>query len=414
MKFKNFISYLKYNFKFKKLEIFSLLINLVFLIFALISFYNNIISKSYLYLILIFPSLDICWQCFGLYTNFRYFFLKKRPEIKDELNIDYNNFFDTTGNYEIFPVNKATVSYDKNICQILQTKKINCKIDRQGKKKTNSYIRINYDNLFPFLYTHYQDAKRSGKCFTNDKKLCLVGEISPNSVARFCQGSYYNTYLTNKIFTKKLINDKVPDIYPPYGSQNKKVKLPYEYFSNEIGVSTLAITNDGYLFIQRQGTHADSSSGLLVPSGSGSADWKDYHNDDTLNDTINRATKRELSEEIGRGSKNADEIILKSKVIGMFRWLNYAGKPEFVSISLLKLNLTDIRPLKSEQRETLSEDDSFQIINSDETINHDKLSTCFAIMNRDECSIPLYMNLKILKEYIENNKNEFYDFIKRT
>lgn len=70
-------------------------------------------------------------------------------------------------------------------------------------------------------------------------------------------------------------------------------------------MSTIAITSDGFMFFQVQGTHSDSSPGLIVPSGSGSADWNDYkrssHNH--LKEIIDYATVRELLEETGLKSK---------------------------------------------------------------------------------------------------------------
>lgn len=405
---KNRFSYFKFIFKYNKISLISLSINLLILIYALIVFLCDAFSHFYI-IILILPFIDILWQCYSLSSDFKHHFFCKYQTSKNELNVNYSDFVDNSNHIE--KISNNTVSYNFNMCNLIRKNDFPCIIDDQATLKVNSYIKTNYDILFPFLYKHFKDIMKSGINFTNDKKLCLVDEIIPGRKVRFCKGSYYNTYLTNKIFTQKLISDDAPDIYPPYGCQNNNVRLPYEFFSNEIGVSTLAITSDGYLFFQRQGTKADNSPGLLVPSGSGSADWKDYHKRDQFKDTISRATKRELSEETGYGGKHPDRIIKSSKVIGMFRWLNLGGKPEFVSITLMRIPLNEIHPQKSEQKSIINEMDRFMIKKSDGSIDSSELENCWNIMDKTECSIPLYMNLKILKQYIEENINDFSNFI---
>lgn len=410
MKINNLVSYLLYAFKFNKASIISLLINFIILIYAVLGFLNDTLNNTFTLTLFMLPLIDIFWQCYGSFSDFKSNFYKKYQISGKSDDIDYEKFLKEQ-DWEIENIHNGIVAYKNDITHCLRNKNFEYTIDRQATQKTNSYIKVNYDALLPFLYIHYKDVMKKGKKFTNDKKLCLVGEIKPDDKIRICKGYYYNTYLTNKIFTVKLFSDEAPDIYPPYGCQNSNLNLPYEYFSNEIGVSTLAITSDGYLFFQRQGSHADSSTGLLVPSGSGSADWRDYQDRYTFNDIILFATNRELSEETGFGRKKNNKVILKSKIIGMFRWMNLGAKPEFVSISILNITLNQIKPQKSEQRKTLANEDCFKIIKDDRTLNESELEKCWQIVEKPNCSVPLSMNLKFLHQYILEDKEDFYSFI---
>ncbi|MGN0441389.1 MAG: hypothetical protein ACI4FO_01655 [Acutalibacteraceae bacterium] len=410
MKTKNQISYLLYIFKFNKASIISLIINFIILIYAIFGFFSDTLTNGFSLALFILPTIDIIWQCYGSFSDFKSYFFKKYQPSGNREDINYKNILEGQ-DWIIENIQNGVVAYKNDFSHYIRNNTFDCTIDRQATEKTNSYIKVNFDTLLPFLFIHYKDVMKKGRKFTNDKKLCLVGEIKTNENAKLCKGYYYNTYLTNKIFTTKLFSDEAPDIYPSYGCQNNSLRLPYEYFSNEIGVSTLAITSDGYLFLQRQGSKADSSTGLLVPSGSGSADWKDYHEGYKFNDIIMFATNRELSEEIGFGNKKTDDIILKSKIIGMFRWMNFGAKPEFVSLSLLKIALNEIKPQKSEQRTTLANEDCFKILKDDKTLNESALEKCWQIADKPNCSVPLCINLKFLRQYISEDRDNFNSFI---
>lgn len=410
MKIQNCINYLKYIFKFNVSHVISLSINFGILSFAIYNFFTDLLTNRISIILFVLPLLDIIWQCYGYFSDFKSFFFKKYQISGNEIDIDYSRML-TNGDWQIEKTPVGVVAYDNTISYEIRNNSFNSTIDEKALKKVESYIKLNFDALLPFLYIHYKDVIRDGKKFTNDKKLCLAGKVAKGENVRLYKGCYYNTYLTNKIFTTKLFSDEAPDIYPPYGCQNNCLRLPYEYFSNEIGVSTLAITADGYLFFQRQGSHADSSTGLIVPSGSGSADWGDYQDGCNLNEIITFATNRELSEEIGYTGKKANRITIKSKIIGMFRWMNFGAKPEFVSLSLISILLNEIEPQKSEQKSHILDDDIFKILNPDGTINDTVLAKCWQVMCSKQCSVPLYMNLKFLKQYITDERDDFYSFI---
>ena len=415
---RNFANYLAYGWKNGQFNIFSFVIDLIILILAIYEFnseLNEYLSTKPILSIIVLFLFNIVWQGVSISKDFVQYFSKQYSNEYVEQNVDFTEF--VSGNNEIIEtINKNSYSYNEEICEKLsQNNEFRCTNYKAASKKVDDYIRSNFLYLLPFINKHYKDSQANNKLFTNDPKLCLYGELTvKDDNVHLCKGFYYNTYLTNKIFLKSLISNDTSDVYPIHGCSNRKVKLPFEYFSNEIGVSTLAITLDGYLFLQVQGTHADSSAGLIVPSGSGSADWQDYtknrrKNIDSLEEIISYATKRELAEETGNQQKDPDQIVSKSKIIGFFRWLNFGGKPEFVSLSILNQNRDDIKPQSSEQQ-PISDSYCFKIITKKNSIDYDELDKCWKIMDRPNCSLPLYVNLKMLKHYIENHEEEFKHF----
>lgn len=160
--------------------------------------------------------------------------------------------------------------------------------------------------------------------------------------------------------------------------------LKDSYCANSIGMSTLAITNDGKIVILIQGK-ANESSGRLVPSGSGSAEYstlekkKDYGEKNSFTDLITYEMCREMLEELQISKINYNKIQksnygdllyvkenikefekdnhkvkdIKAKIkdvydinkynhktylLGCCRFLHRSGKPDFIGITKLDVN----------------------------------------------------------------------------
>jgi hypothetical protein len=115
--------------------------------------------------------------------------------------------------------------------------------------------------------------------------------------------------------------------------------------ANAVGVSTIAVTNDGALVLVRQGSQAASSPGLLAPSGSGSLDLRDVpglRRGDAgagLLPVIAGGMSRELGEEI-----NVDLPELgRTRASGYWRWWDKGGKPEYSGVTMLELSGHEVR-----------------------------------------------------------------------
>ncbi len=417
MKFKNFVSYLIYGFKNKKLHIVSLFINIILLIYGMVEFGIEVINNKNIIIIFLLFFVNVFWQIWSIINDFKEYFSVKHSEgdvipTREIEKVAEIIKSEKLSNGEILLFRQGLVSYDEKLCEkLINNISIGYEIDNEASDIVKEYIRVHFSELIPFLCTHYAYVQNNRKVFHNDAKLCLadIDYTSNNVMVRLCKGSYYNSYLTNKIYLMKIHSDEASYIYPPYSFMTRNLELPSQYFSNEIGISTIAITSDGYIFLQIQGNHADSSNALIVPSGSGSADWSDYHKDYSFNDIISYATKRELAEETGYSKKEMDKIIVDNKLIGMFRWLNFAGKPEFVSLTKMNISMCNIHPLRSEQEAHINRRLRFHIIENG-IIDKNELTRCFDVINNPSCSVPLCMNLKLLQQYVTSKESEFLEF----
>jgi len=163
--------------------------------------------------------------------------------------------------------------------------------------------------------------------------------------------------------------------------------------SNHIGVSTLAITNDGKLIIPTQPSDSIYNAGLWAPSGSGSADWEDFAPfNNNFQHALTRAMERELREENGLESLQPQ---LKTRVIGMSRLLSRGGKPEFFGVSLLDLPAADL-PARERLFVSLGR-------NGANWMQPDQMLQALATF-QDQCqwdaSFQLVLNLRFLQDYL--------------
>ena len=418
-KWSNFRSYFAYGVKNKKISVVQLVVDTALIVTGIFGLISTIREKPFISAVLLLTVFGLIWQ---IYSSFAGLFKYCKNDIHDESS-------DDSFDYSVIAEEGWTVEHCKNGC-ISYSSDINNMlirsdpafiVDEKAAEKVDRYILTRFEMLSPFLAKHYHDANVNKKMFTNDEKLCFPGAVTANAPLAIAKGCYYNTFLTNKIFVRKLyLNDALP-LEPPIGIRSTEHFSHgcCEYFSNEIGVSTVAVTNDGYLFYQGQGTHSESSAGLIVPSGSGSADWEDYadHSSEfkTFKQIIDFSTLRELAEETSTDRIKGEPRRSRNRVIGFFRWLNSGGKPEFISLSRIDADKCEIKPQRCEQQEFLSDRFAFRIVvpdnNDKKTIDEAALYKAFEVMHKNECSVPLYAAIVFLKEYYENHKEEFTEFV---
>lgn len=127
----------------------------------------------------------------------------------------------------------------------------------------------------------------------------------------------------------------------------------------------------------------------------------------SLKESIKNAMDRELTEE---NSILKSAKISESKVLGFFRWVRRSGKPEFVGITKLDNRVDELTANYQEVDTKLTY--YFKDINDfaniiDEILNFTDTSK----KNPRILSVPLKMNLLILKEYFVNNKEGLKQFI---
>ncbi len=125
--------------------------------------------------------------------------------------------------------------------------------------------------------------------FENDPKK-KQGDKEENYAVRFKdlvfvdveKTDYYSNLTSNDLIYTRIFKFDYSDIY--YG-KNMTVDDNYSLYNlsqspaaNIIGVSTIAITNDGYVVVNRQNNNNDVNCDCYVPSGSGSSDFEDLKN----------------------------------------------------------------------------------------------------------------------------------------
>lgn len=163
-----------------------------------------------------------------------------------------------------------------------------------------------------------------------DSEFSASGESYTVSVSK---GEYYETCLTNFIYTQKLSHQSGFFLEPPFNIHNYPIQtLDKSVMSDHIGVSTLAITCDGYVIFLKQNEKALFNMDCLVPSGSGSVDYDDLEKEQDFRETIINAAERELNQETKIQIEKSKEK-KATEIIGFYRDLKRGGKPEFCCIT---------------------------------------------------------------------------------
>jgi hypothetical protein len=254
------------------------------------------------------------------------------------------------------------------------------------------------------------------KAFFDGKKvrLCtdlLVGTSGPNTVA-IEKTRYFSTMVTNDSVGIELVSRDHPKRKASFNGRefcfpgDEVTPCSESDCSNQIGASTIAVTADDHLVILRQGSGSTISPGKLASSGSGSADWKDTRNCDSLQTLVKNVALRELQEECGL----VDSDIGDFQILGFGRLLARGGKPEFFCIARLRCDYSRIRVTRPEKHLTerhypqlldLSSDSKGEAVRK----SADKLLEDYA----DEISTSLWWNLWFVREYPVDDLTAFLD-----
>lgn len=411
---RNDMSFLWYGIKNKKIKIFAFIINFMILIIALFNI-NDILQEKSIILLSILLFVNVFWQVIGTFSDIiRHFQHVGLDENRLKIEFEQIKISEKEKQLGFEKIlaneNGAIVSNDLN--NFLQyANEPGCCIENHKSKHVQDYIDRNFQTLFLFIKCRLQNSNASRKYFYNQKKLCLSNDIEPGVQIAFSKGCYYHTHVTNKSYFSFLYNIEGQEIFSPlfrdYGYNIPSISA--SVMSDEIGISTIGITIDGYIVVLRQNIKANASPGLLVPTGSGSADWSDYTSGSFFQ-TIIAATNRELFEEVGKPKSFCSQSIAKTKIIGFFRWINTGGKPEFVSISKLNIALNQIVPNKDEQMPMIIS--KYICDQKSKKIDYEKLNHFLEeIKSNDKCSFPLFINSLILNEYYIQNRVDFELFL---
>ena len=396
--FKNYTHFIKYGVKHGSLSPWSFCINSIILIYA-ITQWENIIKENNIILLIFLIFVNFVWQIISTSKDLYQYLKKTNNCLVSHKNINsFKLSDDLSGNYtqkEFSGMQVVIINNDVN--QILESdRKIKIKVSRRKKQRVDHYIKTYFNILYPFLQIKWYDAKNRNGAFYNEKKLCMASEIEECENGDFCvalnEGNYYNSFLTNNIFCMKMSNQNGVDIMPPLNIDNSPIRsLNTSCLSNHIGISTIAVTSDGYAVIMRHNNKSAIDTNKLMPTASGSVDYADMIENEDFRKTIIRAVEREFCEE----TTLKHELIFNTKILGFYRDLSSGGKPEFCCLTTLRGSRFDINeliiPNSSEQR------DDFEMIRIFE--NGKYASTAvqnFLRQNNYEISLALNMNIELL------------------
>ena len=239
-----------------------------------------------------------------------------------------------------------------------------------------------------------------GGAFYNESKLCMASELYENRrpdgsyMLALCKGNYYNSYLTNNIYSICL-NESGFIIEAPRNVRNYQIKqFSDSEFGDHIGVSTIIISSDGYAFIMRHNNKTALFTNELLPSASGSADYSDYNKADDFKTVIIKAIERELEEET-RIKKN---VINETIVTGFYRCLHRGGKPEFCCLTYLNIDRIDVQEIIIPDNKEQSEEIHPVKLSANDRNDFITISD-FIKANIAECSLPLYMTYYMMLNY---------------
>lgn len=239
------------------------------------------------------------------------------------------------------------------IDQMIRTQEVALCEDTRKKTRVSEYIERCKVDLIGILHLKKIMSERGNTEFFDDAKFCLSRNMSiSDKCAFFHRGSYFDTFLTNELSLSVLEMEGRPAVdfrsaFPVSRTDDGKIVLSTLALSgmdDHVGISTLALSRDGFLIMWQQSRRAEQSQLLRVPSGSGSSDYSDLRGN-SLNLTIAYGMQREVTEETLLKQKGfKPEDIGSTRLIGFFRWVRRGGKPEFVGITRLNLEADELWP----------------------------------------------------------------------
>jgi hypothetical protein len=232
------------------------------------------------------------------------------------------------------------------------------------------------------------------------------------------QGSYFISFLTNELCTKRLVTRHAqptvlfegrmifPWVVAGHESTPRLRPLGESLMGNHIGVSTIAHSADTRLVVWRQAATAMQSEELLVSTGSGSCDWDDLDPSRFLLDTVASAMEREFHEESNPlGTLIVGDQAQRTDVIGYFRWIRRGGKPEFVGVSKLTVDARTIEANAVEVDQPTWIPTTYPAGNYEEMLN-----SVETLLLRDDLSVPLWVNLVCLKQALDEDRPRWGHF----
>lgn len=277
-------------------------------------------------------------------------------ELDSEQRVDLNSFQPSSDElargFSRILVCGETVFVSHALDRSLRKRDFRMVLDERKYRRVRARIREHSEQLVPVLLRWKQDAEKVGREFFEEQKLCLARAIrDTREAAHYHIGGYFDSFLSNELCTKSVGGHRFDRWFPARRELTSRRPILDDLddatMNDHIGISTLALSKDGFLTVWVQGAKAEQNVGRVVSTGSGSCNAEDLRS--TLRDSIVYAMQRELFEETSlKATEVRVEDIGETRVLGFFRWVRRGGKPEFVGISRLEYDCDEFWPQASE------------------------------------------------------------------
>ncbi|MEU0508338.1 MULTISPECIES: hypothetical protein [Amycolatopsis] len=198
-----------------------------------------------------------------------------------------------------------------------------------------------------------------GRLLFNGKVVGMRGEPLPSvghgAPIRLQRTRFFDAQCSNELATLRIARRDTDEVFDlrrqmMVDTAGRLHTLAESRLADIVGVSTVAVTTDGWVLVVLQSNRNSASQSLLAPSGSGSLEPRDLDGDD-LHDVVRAGMERELCEETGL---RRDEIV-RTTITGFARWMDRGAKPEFFGLTELSATRQDLlarRPNRSEREFT--------------------------------------------------------------
>lgn len=287
------------------------------------------------------------------------------------------------------------------------------------RREVDTRLRSHAQKLETLLRCHARQSLRSvpPRVLINEHKLGLSDVISPSRGRVWVHRvGYFHSLLTNEAATRclesigedpEVLFSGSDQLFPLAGRDGdtwRLLPLADSRMSDHIGVSTLVVTADRKLVFWTQGNNAQQSRNQFVSTGSGSADWGDRVGDD-LKASLVRGMEREFVEE-SFGGDRPPPFECRTRVLGYFRWLSRAAKPEFTGVTRITLDAHRLRPNVAE----VNRRNRAQLCRDVPTL--DELARVLdELLLGEQASVSFWANVPALREAIDEAPDDWSAFL---
>lgn len=382
--------------------------------------FENSHGEQTISLIVILIIIKFVWETYVTQSELKSYFHIQRSILRNNLVKPFVQVAQKEAEAGFIPLeipgNKSDLIFvSEKVNQYLRTTSLSITMSDLKAMHIKKYIQKHREILLQYLNHYFFTSLAANRQFTNDKKLCLSKDINLNSKHVTCHtGGYYDSFVTNQVSgTTLLIKDRVhttittEHIFPSKEDESGNHYLSdiaSSQMNDHLGCSTIGFTKDTYIILWMQGSTAQFSKNMLIPTGSGSANYSDltHHN---LQQTLIKTMERELIEE-SLPDKEVDNTQNKTLILGFYRWVTRGGKPEFTGITKLPGNANQYNANPAEGRSNKYSALKFKV----ESIE-DLPKTINQIKTHNQISTPLYMCLYQLEQMYKINKEELAHFL---